>query len=174
MLIQPEDFLAAHVETWIARQAGEFPVVNVHVAEVAAAPEKVIAALADSKAVAPRWHWRALLAVRAAVGRVFRWDECIEWNRKTGEPVPGNAYAFFRIEHVEQGRELGLSVENKLTRALVSFVIVPERSGSRLYNVTCAVLKGRLGRAYWRVIRPFHDGLTEDWLTAIRTRAERS
>ena len=172
MQIESAGFLKTCGETWIGRRATEFPVVNVHAVDVAAPPERVFAALEDREAVAPRWHWRALLAVRAAVGRVFGWDEGIQWDRRAGPFVPGNSYAFFRIEHVEQGRELGLSVENKLTRALVSFVIVPTANGCRVFNVTCAVFKGRLGRAYWRVIRPFHDGLTKNWLAAVRRRAE--
>ena len=172
MLIPADQSLKTCGGSWIARRAGEFPVVNVHVVDVAAPPERVFAALEDRVAVAPRWHWRALLVFRAALGRVFNWDEGIEWDRRAGPLVPGSSYAFFRIEHVEQGRELGLSVENKLTRALVSFVIVPAANGSRVFNVTCALFKGRLGRAYWHVIHPFHDGITEDWLDAVRRRAE--
>ena len=172
MQVEESDFLKACPDTWISGRAAEFPVVNVHAVEVAAPPERVFAALEDRQAVAPRWHWRALLVFRAALGRVFNWDKGIKWDRRAGPLLPGNAYAFFRIEHVTQGRELGLSVENKLTQALVSFVIIPAANGSCVFNATCAVFKGRLGRAYWRVIRPFHDGLTEDWLAAVRRRAE--
>jgi len=75
--------------------------------------------------------------------------------------------------------ELGLSVENKLTLALMSLVVMPVHTpsrpdwvSSRLFSVTCSAFKGGLGRAYWRVIRPFHDAITEDSLAAVRRRAE--
>ncbi len=64
-------------------------------------------------------------------------------------------------------------MENELTLALVGLVVEPAGTGSRLFNVTCARFKGRLGRAYWRFIRPFHDAITEDSLDAVRQRAEK-
>ena len=179
MLIHRDEFVKAHSDCWITRQVADFPVVNAHAVDVAASPDAVFHALDARETLLPKWHWRALMGIRGALGRIFGWDNGLCWGDDGKPLVPGNHYAFFRIEHVMPPRtnpaapgELGLSVENKLTRALLSFVIVPTAKGSRLYNVTCAVFKGRLGRAYWRVIRPFHNGLTEDWLAVLRTLAE--
>ena len=41
-----------------------------------------------------------------------------------------------------------------------------------MFNVTCANFKGRQGRFFWQVIRPFHDGLIEDSLLLLSRRAE--
>jgi hypothetical protein len=184
MLIDPQEFIRAHPDCWISRRAREFPVINVHARDVAAPPARVFAALSDHGNLSPAWHWRALFAVRGLAGRLFRWDPGVEWHRP--EPlVPGNYYAFFLIEHVAApGRdahspvappfELGVSVENHLTLVLMSYLIAPNGAGSRVYNVTCALFKGRTGRAYWRVIRPFHDALIEDLLKSLCGRAERS
>jgi uncharacterized protein YndB with AHSA1/START domain len=168
--VSSDEFLRTHATTWIARRAAEFPVINVHAVEVAAPPERVFALLDAPELITPRLHWRALLGLRGVLGRLFRWDPGVCWHDR--QPLaPGNHYAFFRIEHVEPAKELGLSVENKLTRTLVSFVIEARGDGSRVWNVTCAVFKGRTGRLYWRAIRPFHDAITEDWLAAFRRRA---
>ena len=184
MQIPAEEFLRAHPDSWISRRAPEFPVVNVHARDVAAPPARVFAALADHGNLSPAWYWRVLLAVRGLVGKLFRWDPGVKW--RGPEPlVPGNHYAFFLIEHVAAPGpdaqppvappyELGVSVENRLTLALMSYWIVPSGAGSCVYNVTCALFKGRTGRAYWRVIRPFHDALIEDMLNSLCSRAERA
>jgi hypothetical protein len=182
MILNPDEFLRAHPDSWIARRAPEFPVINVHALEVAAPTDRVFTALADPSNLSPAWYWQVLFAVRGLAGKLFRWDPGVKWHRP--EPlVPGNHYTFFLIEHVAApGREaqspvappceLGVSVENRLTLALMSYLIVPNGAGSRVYNVTCALFKGRTGRAYWRLIRPFHDALIEDMLKSLCARAE--
>ena len=167
MRIEAGEFLKRHAATWIARQAAQFPVVNVHVAEIPASLERVWAVLPLQKHLAPRWHWRALFGIRGAMGKLFRWDPGMEWHPE--QPLaPGSYYAFFRIEHAEAQREVGMSVENELTRALMAWVLEPNAAGTRLFNVTCALFKGRRGRFYWRLIRPFHNALIEDSLGSIR------
>lgn len=177
MRAHAEEFLGSCPDCWISRQAARFPVINIHAVEATALPERVFAALSNATHIAPGWHWRALMVLRAGLGKLFGWDTGLKHHGP--EPlVPGNHYSFFRIEHVAAPGdgaagpyELGLSVENKLTLALVSFVVVPTGDGTRVFNVTCAVFKGRLGRAYWRVIRPFHDAIAEAMLTSIRRQA---
>lgn len=183
MILPPAEFLRAHPDTWIARRAPEFPVINVHALDVAAPPSRVFAALSDRANLSPAWYWRFLFAIRGLAGKLFRWDPRLKCHGP--EPlVPGNHYAFFLIEHVaapDSGAdqatalplEFGVSVENHLTLALMSYVIAPQGTGSRLFNVTCALFKGRTGRAYWRLIRPFHNALTEDMLENLRRSAER-
>ncbi|MBI3663535.1 MAG: DUF2867 domain-containing protein [Acidobacteria bacterium] len=183
MVVDPQQFLVAHPACWISRRAPEFPVHNVHALDILAPPTRVFAALSNLGNLSPAWYWRALYAIRGIAGKLFRWDPGLRWHGP--EPlVPGNHYAFFLIEHVaapgsatnptaEFPYELGVSVENHLTLALMSYVVAPHGCGTRLYNATCALFKGRTGRAYWRVIRPFHDALIEDMLQNLRRRAER-
>jgi len=71
----------------------------------------------------------------------------------------GQYFAFFHVIHVDAPREVGMTVENRLTRALMSWVLKENSNGTTVFNVTCANFKGRQGRLYWQVIRPFHDGL---------------
>jgi hypothetical protein len=74
----------------------------------------------------------------------------------------GRHYGFFEIEHVDAPREVGMSVKNQLTDALLTWVLEENgASSSRVYNVTCANFHGLRGRMYWRAIRPFHDGIIE-------------
>lgn len=184
MICNSNEFLRAHPDCWISSRAPEFPVINVHAREAAAPPETLFAALSDRGNLSPAWYWWALFALRGIAGKLFRWDPGVEWHGP--QPlVPGNHYAFFLIEHVvapcRDGQravappyELGVSVENHLTLALMSYLIAPSGAGSRVYNVTCARFKGRTGRAYWRIIRPFHDALVDDMLKRLCRRAERS
>ncbi len=184
MLMDPQEFIRDHPDAWISRRRPEFPVINVHALDVAAPPDSVLAALADYRKLSLAWYWLVPFAVRGLAGKLFRWDPGLKVHAP--EPlVPGNHYAFFLIEHVtapgQDGQppaappyELGVSVENHLTLALMSYVIAPRSAGSRVYNVTCALFKGRTGRVYWRVIRPFHDALIEDVLESLRRRAEHS
>ena len=59
-------------------------------------------------------------------------------------------------------REVGMSVKNQLTDALLTWVLEENgASSSRVYNVTCANFHGLRGRMYWQAIRPFHDGIIE-------------
>jgi hypothetical protein len=67
---------------------------------------------------------------------------------------------------------VGMTVENRLTRALMSWVLRENSDGTTVFNVTCANFKGRQGRLYWQVIRPFHEGLIEDSPHALRQRVE--
>jgi len=179
MLMDAAEFLHSWPECWISARAAALPVVNVHVTQISAPPERVWQALESETLIAPRAGWRALLALREAIGKMAGWDKGLQVHAH--QPLaPENFYSFFRIEHVAapaQARggllELGLSVENKLTRAFVSFVVERAGHSSHLFNVTAAEFFGITGRMYWRVIRPFHDGITEAMLDEARRRAER-
>lgn len=170
MKISPAEFLKTHSKCWTARRAPEFSVLNVHVTEIAAPAERIFPELAAQDLLAPGRHWKILFAARMAIGKLLGWDAGI---RSHGPEAlePGNHYAFFRIEHVDAPRELGMSVENRLTRALMSWVLDAAPGGTRVYNVTCANFHGWMGRAYWRAIWRFHDGIIEDSLEALRLRA---
>ena len=105
------------------------------------------------------------------LGRVFGWDRGLSWRRNKQEPIKrGNHYAFFLIEHVDEPCEVGMSVGNRLTGALMGWVLEETAGGTRVFNVTCANFTGWQGRLYWRVIRPFHDALIEDSLKALARR----
>jgi hypothetical protein len=85
---------------------------------------------------------------------------------------PGKHYSFFLIEHVDAPREAGMSVKNSLTHAVMSWILVESPGGTMVYNVTCANFIGRQGQLYWRVIRPFHDGIIEASLQALSKRVQ--
>jgi len=84
----------------------------------------------------------------------------------------GQYFAFFHVIHVDAPREVGMTVENRLTRALMSWVLKENSNGTTVFNVTCANFKGRQGQLYWQVIRPFHDGLIEESLLELRRRSQ--
>jgi Protein of unknown function (DUF2867) len=173
MIVDPTEFLAAHAETWIAQPAPRFAVVNIHIREVSAPPEIIFVALGDQRLLSPAPHWRFLFAIRAFLGRTFRWDRGLTW-RPPEQLVPGNHYAFFRIEHVAAPdarhtgfSELGMSVDDVLTGALLSWVLIPIGQNTQVCNITCANFPTRPGKAYWAVIRPFHNALIEDSLVYL-------
>ena len=169
------DFLGAHGNTWIARQAPKFSVLNVHAREIPAPAAHIFPELGDHELLSPNWFYRLLLAVRAAAGRIFGWDRGMKWHG--AEPLEvGKHYAFFLIEHVDVDHELSMSVQNRLTGALMGWVL-EESTGEKacrtmVFNVTCANFPGWQGRLYWRVIRPFHDALIEDSLKALARRLQ--
>jgi len=165
------DFLGVHGESWIAGRAPEFSVLNVHMREIPAPPDRIFRELDARELLIPSWRWRFLFAVRAAIGKLFRWDRGLSWHRHKQEPMErGRHYAFFLIEHVDEPCEVGMSVGNRLTGALMAWVLWETAGGTQVFNVTCANFPTRQGQLYWRAIRPFHDALIEDSLTALSRR----
>jgi hypothetical protein len=137
--------------------------------EIPAPPAKIFSELGAHDLLSPGGHWKFLFGVRAAVGKLFGWDRGMITHRP--EPIePGKHYAFFLIEHVDAPRELGMSVKNRLTSTLMSWILKESAGGTMVYNVTCASFLGRRGQLYWRVIRPFHDGIIESSLQTLRKR----
>jgi hypothetical protein len=171
LIIPGSEFLRSHRDTWISRRAREFEVVNVHSIDIAARAARIFPELTAMELLLPRWHWRALFGVRALVGRIFGWDHGLAWQTKQPAEA-GKQYAFFRIDHTDAPRELGMSFENKLTRAVMTWVLDETALGTAVFNVTCAHFYGWQGRAYWGAIRPFHNGLIEDSLGMLRKRSE--
>jgi hypothetical protein len=166
------DFFRDHASAWIAQQAHEFSVLNVHAREIRAPAARIFPELGDQKLLAPNWYCRLLFAVRAAAGRIFGWDRGLAWH--DSEPLEvGKHFAFFLIEHVDVSRELSMSVDNQLTGALMGWVLEESAGTTKVFNVTCANFPGWRGRLYWRVIRPFHDALIEDSLEALERRMQR-
>ncbi|MGB0037239.1 MAG: DUF2867 domain-containing protein [Candidatus Acidiferrales bacterium] len=168
------DFLNAHSDRWIARRAPKFSVLNVHVAEITASAARIFPELGARELLIPSWRWRFLFAFRAAIGKLFGWDRGLIWNGHEQGPLDrGRHYAFFLIEHVEEPCELAMSVGNRLTGALMAWVLEESDGGTKVFNVTCANFPTWQGRLYWRVIRPFHDALIEDSLIALARRVEK-
>jgi len=154
------DFLSAHGDTWIARRAPEFSVLNVHAREIPAPAARIFSELGNHELLTPNRFYKLLIAVRAAVGRVFGWDRGMR--RYRAEPLEvGKHYAFFLIEHVDAPHELSMGVRNRLTEALMGWVLEESAGRTRVFNVTCANFQRWQGRLYWRVIGPFHDALIE-------------
>jgi hypothetical protein len=170
VIIRAREFLRAHESCWTAKRAPEFSVVNIHMAEIPASRERIFPELAARDLLVPGRGWRAVVRLRLAVGKVFGWDR--EMQARGPEPFEvGRYYGFFRIEHVDEPREVGMSVQNRLTNALLSWVLEADgANSSRLYNVTCANFYGLRGRMYWRAIRLFHDGIVEASLRELATK----
>ena len=171
MKIAEPDFLKAHADTWTARQAPEFSVVNVHAMEMFAPAARIFPELASSDLLAPGAFWKFLIGFRFAVGKIFGWDRGIPADRPQSFQ-PGQYFAFFCVKHVDAPREVGMEVENRLTRAVMSWVLSEGAGGTTVFNVTYANFKGRRGQLYWRVIRPFLDLLIEASLRTLRSRVE--
>jgi hypothetical protein len=177
--VSEADFLEKHAGCWTAKRSPGFTVVNIHMAEIPAPPERIFPELASHDLLIPGAGWRALFAVRMALGKLFGWDRGMR--RHGPEPLEvGRHYAFFHIDHVDAPREVSMSVKNRLTDAVMSWVVEATRAvradgsgGSRVYNVTCANFLGARGRLYWNVIRPFHDGIIEDSLKELANRVRR-
>jgi uncharacterized protein DUF2867 len=165
------DFLRAHADCWTARQAPEFSVVNVHAKEIPAPTARIFPQLGSHDLLSPGPFWKFLLGFRAVIGKLFGWDPGLS-NLNPQAIEPGKYFAFFHVIYVDAPREVGMTVENRLSRALMSWVLRENSGGTMVYNVTCANFKGRQGRHYWQVIRPFHDGLIEDSLRLFSRRVE--
>ena len=171
MKISESEFLRVHADCWTARQAPEFSAVNVHAMEIPAPAARIFPELAAQHLLAPGRFWRFLLRSRAAVGKIFGWDRGIAIDRPQAIER-GKYFAFFHVIHVDAPREVGMTVENRLTRALMSWVLRENSNGTTVFNVTCANFKGCQGRLYWQVIRPFHDGLIEGSLRELHRRSQ--
>jgi hypothetical protein len=167
--VSEADFLEQHGGSWAAGRTREFSVVNIHAMEIPAPPERIFAELGAQGLLLPARRWKLLFGVRLAIGRLFGWDRGVV----SHPPQPlevGKHYGFFAIEFVDPPREAGMGVKNRLTSALMSWVLEEIPQGTKVFNVTLANFAGWQGRNYWRVIRPFHDGLIEDSLKELARR----
>ncbi len=173
MKVSESDFLEKHADCWTAKRAPGFSVVNIHMAEIPAPRERIFPEFASHDLLNPGAGWRALFAVRMALGKLFGWDRGMRRHRP--EPLEvGRHYAFFRIDYVNAPCEVSMSVKNRLTDAVMSWLVEADGAGgSRVYNITCANFLGARGRVYWRLIRPFHDGIIEDSLKELAKRVHR-
>jgi Protein of unknown function (DUF2867) len=166
------DFLREHGNCWTARQAREFSIGNVHAMEIPAPAARIFPELGARDLLAHGPFWKLLLGIRVAIGKMFGWDKGLAVKEPQGLEA-GKYFGWFHVIYVDAPREVGMTVENQLTRGLVAWVLAENSGGTTVFNVTCANFNGRRGRLYWQVIRPFHDGLIEDSLRALRQRVER-
>lgn len=139
--------------------------------EIAAPASRIFPELGARDLLAHGLLWKLLLGFRIGVGKIFGWDRGMAVSRPQALEA-GKYFGFFHVIYVDAPREAGMTVENRLTRAMMSWVLEENAGGTTVFNVTCANFKGRQGRFYWRVIRPFHDGLVEDSLRTVRGRVE--
>jgi hypothetical protein len=142
------NFLGPYGSCWMARRAPESSVVNVHAMEILAPPARIFRELAARDLLAPGLFCKSLLGFRAAIRKLLGWDPGL------GDPKPqaielGKYFAFFHVIYVDAPREVGMTVENRLTRALMFWVLGVISAGTTVFNVTCAHFKGRQGRLYW-------------------------
>ena len=171
MKVAEADFLRAYGDCWTAGRAAEFSVVNVHAMEIPAPPARIFPELGSRDLLAHGPFWRFLLGFRMGIGKIFGWDRGMAVKGPQALEA-GKYFGFFHVICVDAPREVGMTVENQLTRALMAWVLSENSGGTTVFNVTCADFKGRRGRAYWGLIRPFHDGLIEDSLRELRRRVK--
>jgi len=167
--VSETDFLERHGGSWAARRAREFSVVNIHAREIPAPPERIFAELGGQGLLLPARRWKLLFGLRLAIGKLCGWDRGVV----SHPPQPlevGRHYGFFAIEWVDPPHEAGMGVTNQLTSGLLCWLLEETPRGTKVFNVTLANFVGWQGRNYWRVIRPFHDGLTEDSLKELARR----
>jgi hypothetical protein len=169
--VEEADFLWAHGSCWTALQVAEFSIVNVHAMEIPAPAARIFPELGARDLLAHGLFWRFLLGFRVAIGKIFGWDKGLAVDQPQALEL-GKYFGWFHVIYVDAPREVGMTVENRLTRALMSWVLRENAGGTTVFNVTCANFKGRQGRFYWQVIRPFHDGLIENSLRSLRRRVQ--
>ncbi len=175
MLVSSREFLQKFPDVESLRRSPQAEVTNVHAIEINATPAEIFS-LGLQRLSEIRLHplHQLLFAVRVMAGKVFGWDRGLVWGRETHWVVGGRVW-FFRVEAMVPRREWVLGVENRLTRAISAFLADPlSDATTMLYNLTRADFKGAVGRAYWRMIRPFHDTITEDLLSKLKRRVEGS
>ena len=169
MKVSETDFLEQHGESWTARRAREFSVVNIHAMEIPATPERIFPELGGQGLLLPARRWKLLLGLRLAIGKLFGWDRGMVSHPSQPLEV-GRHYGFFAIEWVDPPHEAGMGVNNNLMSALMCWVLEEIPQGTKVFNVTLANFAGWQGRNYWRVVRSFHDGLIEDSLKELARR----
>jgi hypothetical protein len=168
-----------------------------HAREVAAPPERALAAAKDATPAEMRFV-RTLFALRSLPARVTRGRALPADPRR---PLTNQMREFGFVVLVEDEREVVLGyvgqpwrlaggsrprlgtarewldfAEPGYVKAALSFSAVPEGSGTRLetetrIHATDAVSRRRFAR-YWRVIRPGSGLMRRSWLRAAKRRAE--
>ncbi len=99
------------------------------------------------------WAWRLRGFLDSLVGGVG-----LRRGRRHPEDLrPGETVDFWRVSHLEPGRELVLHAEMKLPgEAWLAWRADPIDRGTRLTQTATFVPRGLLGRAYWYALVPFH------------------
>ena len=171
MKVAELDFLEQPGESWTTRPAPDFSVANIHGAEIPMPAARIFPELGARDLLLPARRWRALFGLRLAIGKIFGWDRGLA--QHSHEPLePGKHYGFFTVQWVNSHHGVGMSVRNRLTSALLCWVLEDIPRGTKVFNVTLANFAGWQGRNYWRVIRAFHDAITTDSLKALARRVE--
>ena len=99
------------------------------------------------------WAWR----LRGFIDSLFGGVGLRRGRRHPEDLRPGEALDFWRVSHLEPGRELVLHAEMKLPgEAWLSWRSDPTDNGSKLTQTAIFVPRGLLGRAYWYSLVPFH------------------
>lgn len=99
------------------------------------------------------WAWR----LRGFIDSLFGGVGLRRGRRHPEDLRPGEALDFWRVSHLEPGRELVLHAEMKLPgEAWLSWRADPTENGTKLTQTATFVPRGLLGRAYWYSLVPFH------------------
>lgn len=99
------------------------------------------------------WAWR----LRGFIDSLFGGVGLRRGRRHPEDLRPGEALDFWRVSHLEPGRELVLHAEMKLPgEAWLAWRADPTDRGTKLTQTATFVPRGLLGRAYWYSLVPFH------------------
>lgn len=99
------------------------------------------------------WAWH----LRGFIDSLFGGVGLRRGRRHPEDLRPGEALDFWRVSHLEPGRELVLHAEMKLPgEAWLSWRADPTDGGTKLTQTATFVPRGLLGRAYWYALVPFH------------------
>lgn len=136
---------------------------------VPCAPErvwKVICAIGGKNG----WYYANWLWVlRGFLDHLFGGVGLRRGRRDGDEILPGDALDFWRVLHVEPGKELVLLAEMKLPgTATLTFRVTPaEGNATRLEQIAEYVPKGLLGILYWYSVAPFHHFIFNGMMSRI-------
>jgi hypothetical protein len=144
------DFLREHADCWTAMQAPEFSVVLVPAMDIPALAARILPELAARDLLASGPFWKFLMGFRVAVAKVFGWDPGLG-DRKLQALESGKYLGFFHVLHVDAPREVGLTVQNRLTRAWISWVLRENPDATTVLHVTCGNFKSRQGDSMGRL-----------------------
>jgi len=122
------------------------------------------------------WYANDLLwRIRGAVDRLVGGPGLRRGRRSSSEIQYGDALDFWRVTAIEPDRRLELRAEMKVPGiATLEFILEPDPSGTRLYQVARFQPLGLLGILYWYSVLPLHGLVFRDMLEGIRRAAEQS
>ena len=164
---------ALHAPNAVERTDREGAIREVRSVGVDASPARVFESFTSLGGQRGWLVWNAAWWLRGALDRLAGGPGLRRGRRHPQHLLPGEALDFWRVDSIEEGKQLRLRAEMKVPGAAsLQWEVSAEGGGSRLVQTAMFVPRGLAGALYWYLLYPLHALIFSDLARAIARDAE--